>query len=352
VQKNVITDLSFLENIIESLQPLASIDDEVIISRLFLVYGKLASPSVECSNLLMSTIDFERIEGMIKTSTSYDIIHGALEFYSSILNVLGNKSPIDLLGSAFSCIEFHVQRILPTDETTEVDPISLNILIDIIKFLTQAGSNVVWDTCFKQSCLLPYCNKCLLYIKKTSLRLHVLRLMKRICNNSLIDRSSINYERIFELMHHPVSSISQEAVNCVFSINPVDLDRLINNTDLIPHVIDLIKTQPIKVKEKSILFLCKHTNSINWNSVADEEFFVKLYENIESFQGLLQGKVAWIIITMINEIEKVDSSKCEAIKEMLRELGAIDFLTEICSEKTDVSQHLHSLLEILDVSDE
>ena len=352
VQRKLETDLSFLENMIESLSPLAAIDDEIIISRLFLVYSKLALPSIECANLILSTINFEQVEGLIKTTTDVNMIHSVLEFYSSILNVLGNKMPIQLLLTAFSCIEFHVKRILPTDETVEVEPAALNVLIDIVKFLAQAGSNEVWDTCFKQSGLLPYCNKCLLYIKKTSLRVQVLRLMKRVCNNPLINSSDINYERIFELMHHPTSAISQEAVNCVFSVNHVDLNRLIESSDLIAHVIELIKTQSMKVKEKCILFLCAHSSSIKWNDIANPDFIEKLYELFAETQGNIQDKIAFMLINMINAAEKADPEKHQAIKDMLIELGAIDTLTETCLENSSASHRVQELLEILDPPEE
>ena len=350
---NLVTDFPFLERVLPSLTAVLEISDDVITSHVFLILTKLALPSVECVNAVMETVSYEIIDRIIKTSSNLFLIGSAMKLYSMIFKVYGNDNPQCnvLLPSAFSCIEYAIHNILPTPESTEVSDEEMPILIDALSFLLDAGSNEVWDYCFKESSLLPYCNEAFLRIRKTTLRLLALKLIRRIGKNTLIERSKINYPRVYELMHHPVSSISQAALNCIIHIHPADLQKLIEETDLIQHITDLIVNGSLQVKKTCINFLLRREN-ISWVNIYSDELVVSLWELFSNTDNEsekdLKNSIAKCLIKIISSFSAVDEEKTEQIKDMLREANAEDIISEYIQEyfidSVEINQ-LYSLIE-------
>ena len=349
--RNLETDFAFLERVLPSIIKTLEIGDDIITSHALLILTKLISPSIDCANLVLEAISMETIDEIIKTSSNLFLIGSAMNFYSMIFKVYGNDTPQCnvLMPSAFSCIEYAIHNILPTPDSIEVKEEELPVLIDALNFLLNVGTNVVWDTCFKESSLLPYCNDSFLRIKKTRVRLIGLKLINRIGNNTLIDLSNINYPRVYELLHHSNNSIAQAALNCIIKIHPADLERLIEKTDLIGHLCDLIINGSLQMKEICIKFLLSR-KEIDWVQIYSDELVISLFDMFSNIDNdKIKNYVAQCLIKIIRAFSVVDEEKTEQIKDLLREENAEDIITEYIQDSLIDSAEINQLYSLIEV---
>ena len=344
---------SFFTTIMPLIEPLFSLaDDSIIIHSLYLC-TQFASHSRQWADSILTVVNLQAIDSLIKTSSNIDIIEASIRFFSKICAIYKNKTSQEVISSAFSCVDYAIHNILSSPDDIDVSEEDLPILLSSINFLVSIGENTVWDTIFKNSDLLPYCNSSFLNIKKTSIKIAALRLIRRIGQNTLIDPSNINYPRVFELLHHSIVAVSQAALSCILNINPVDLSRMLANTDLLEHFSQLLINGTLKAKETLIKFFVDRAPNVDLLKLYNDELFMSLFELFTNTEDeKLKGLIAKLLIKFLRQMLSVDEDKTEEMKDMLRSADAQEIISEYLQESLSQNIEVHQLFALIDNGEE